>query len=215
LYGHFSRPNNLISKLFIQPCPFNNARISKYSGQIGKSIMAEIVNLVNLRAETLEKKVFGPWKKRFGFIFPRETRVLDIPDKTLLYLSQPGEESALAFYELIMGALDLGPAIKFSYLDKQDQLYVMEIHLFLSDLFRFEMMRRLGWIDPIACGMKSLIELVKHFDNFKNFCRETPPQLSQTHPDFSAYQYLHERDREGFIRRLLPGALDIFQRKLV
>jgi hypothetical protein len=177
--------------------------------------MAEIINLVNLRAESLEKKVFGPWKKRFGIFFPHETRLLDIPDKALLYLSQPGEESASAYYELIMGVLDLGPAIKFSYLDKQDQLVVMEIHLFLSDLFRFEMMRRLGWIDPTVCSMNSLIELVKHFDKYKNILREQPPQLSQTHPDFSAYQNLHERDREGFIRRLLPGALDIFQRKIV
>jgi hypothetical protein len=176
--------------------------------------MAEIVNLVNLRAKSLEKKVFGTWKKRFGFFFTTETRLSEIPNKTLLYLSQPGEESALAFYELIMGVLDLGPAIKFSYLDKQDQLYVMEIHLFLSDLFRFEMMRRLGWIDPIACSMKSLIELVKYFDKNKAILRENPPQLSQTHPDYNAYQNLHERDREGFIRRLLPGALDIFNRKM-
>jgi hypothetical protein len=175
--------------------------------------MAEIVNLVNLRAKSLEKKVFGTWKKRFGFFFTTETRLSEIPNKTLLYLSQPGEESALAFYELIMGVLDLGPAIKFSYLDKQDQLYVMEIHLFLSDLFRFEMMHRLEWIDPLACSMKSLIELVTYFDKNKNILRENPPQLSQTHPDYNAYQNLHERDREGFIRRLLPGALDIFHRK--
>jgi hypothetical protein len=176
--------------------------------------MAEIVDLVNLRKMALEKKVFGTWKKRFGNFFTNKTSLSEIPDKTLLYLSQPGEESALAFYELIMGILDLGPAIKFSYLDKQDQLDVMEIHLFLSDLFRFEMMHRLGWIDPIACGMKSLIELVKHFDKYKNILRENPPQLSQSHPDYNAYHILHERDREGFIRRLLPGALDIFQRKM-
>jgi hypothetical protein len=177
--------------------------------------MAKIISLINLREEALEKKVFGPWKKRFGNFFTKGTRLSDIPDKTLLYLSQPGEESASAFYELIMGVLDLGPAVKFSFLDKQDQLYVMEVHLFLSDLFRFEMMRRLGWIDPIACSLKSLIELIKNFDKYKNFFRETPPHLSETHPDFNAYQNLHERDKEGFIRRLLPGALDIFQRKLV
>ncbi len=177
--------------------------------------MAEIFNLDQLRSQLLEQKVFSPWRKRFGHSFTSDTRILNIPDQTLLYLSQPGEESALAFYELIMGVLDLGPAINFSNIDKQAQLYVMEIHLFLSDLFRFEMMRRLGWIDPIECGINSLIELVMHFDTYKNFCREKPPQLSKTHPDYNAYQTLHERDREGFIRRLLPGALDIFQRKLV
>jgi hypothetical protein len=176
--------------------------------------MAKIIKLVNLRAKSLEQKVFSLWKKRFRDSFTYEIRISDISDKTLLYLSHPGEESATAFYELIMGVLNLGPAEKFAYLDKQDQLYVMEIHLFLSDLFRFEMMRRLGWIDPMACAKNSLIDLVKHFDTHKNFCRETPPQLSETHPDYYAYISLHERDREGFIRRLLPGALDIFQRKL-
>jgi hypothetical protein len=177
--------------------------------------MGKIINLTNRREKMLEKKAFGSWKKRFGIFFTAETRFSDIPDKTLLYLSQPGEESAAAFYELIMGILDLGPAIKFSSLNKQDQLYVMEIHLFLADLFRFELMRRLGWIDPVACEMKSLIELVNDFDKYKNIIKESPPQLSKTYPDYNAYQNLHERDKEGFIRRLLPGALDIFQRKLV
>lgn len=177
--------------------------------------MVKIFKLVNLRTKALEQKAFGPWKKQFGDSFTHETRISDISDKTLLYLSQPGEESANAFYGLIMGVLDLGSSEKFDYLDKKDQLYVMEIHLFLSDLSRFEMMRRLGWIDPLSCAKNSLIDLVKNFDTHKNFCRQTPPQLSKTHPDFYAYINLHERDREGFIRRLLPGALDIFQRKLV
>ncbi len=176
--------------------------------------MAEILDLADHRKEILGKMVFGPWKKRFGINFSSETRLLDIPDKILLYLSQPGEESASAFYEMIMGGLELGPPIKFSSLDKHNQLYVMEIHLFLSDLCRFELMRRLGWVDPTACGMKSLIELVKNFAKYKNTLQENPPQLSQMHPDYSAYLNLHERDREGFVRRLLPGALDIFHRKV-
>ncbi len=177
--------------------------------------MAEIFNLDQLRSQLLEQKVFSPWRKRFGHSFTSDTRILDIPDQTLLYLSQPGEESALAFYELIMGVLDLGPPTKFSDLDKQTQLSVMEIHLFLADLFRFEMMRRLGWIDPTSCGMIGLIDLVGNFEKYRDNFRKNPPQLSQAHPDYNSYINLHERDREGFIRRLLPGALDIFQRKLV
>ena len=176
--------------------------------------MAEIINLTDLRSKNLEEKVFTFWRKRFGDSFTCETMISNISDKTLLYLSQPGEESAMAFYELIMGVLDLGPASKFPYIDKQNQLYVMEIHLFLSDLFRFEMMHRLGWIDPPACCKNSLINLVKHFEKYRVFSKENPPQLSQKHPDYDSYKNLHERDREGFIRRLLPGALDIFQRKL-
>lgn len=91
----------------------------------------------------------------------------------------------------------------------------METHLFLSDLFRFEMMHRLDWIDPTSCSIISLIDLVRSFEKCRDDFRENPPKLSQTHPDYNSYINLHERDREGFIRRLLPGALDIFQRKLI
>jgi hypothetical protein len=77
------------------------------------------------------------------------------------------------------------------------------------------MMRRLGWIDPTSCGMIGLIDLVGNFEKYRDNFRKNPPQLSQAHPDYNSYINLHERDREGFIRRLLPGALDIFQRKLV
>lgn len=176
--------------------------------------MVKIVQLKDFRTKTLEQRAFGPWKKRFGENFSHETRLSDISDKTLLYLSQPGETSTVAFYELIMGVLNFGHASKFSYLENDDQLYVMEIHLFLSDLCRFEMMGRLGWIRFKDCSVKSLIELIGNFLKYKDFCRRNPPELSESHPDYNSYKNLHERDREGFIRRLLPGALDIFQRKV-
>lgn len=176
--------------------------------------MVKIVELKDFRNKTLEQRAFGPWKKRFGEKFSHETRLSDIPDKTLLYLSQPGEASTVAFYELIMGVLNFGHASKFSYLENDDQRHVMEIHLFLSDLCRFEMMRRLGWIKFKDCSLTSLIELIANFRDYKDFCRRNPPELSESHPDYHSYKNLHERDREGFIRRLLPGALDIFQRKV-
>lgn len=176
--------------------------------------MAVIVKLTDFKTKTLEQKVFGSWKKRFGENFSHETRFSDISDKTIFYLAQPGELSAVAFYEIIMGALNLGHSDRFSYLKQEDQRFVMEIHLFLSDLCRFEMMRRLEWINPLECFSKSLIELVCDYEEHKNLCRQTPPELSGSHPDYAAYKNLHERDREGFIRRLLPAALDIFNRKL-
>lgn len=176
--------------------------------------MAEIVNLTEFKIKNYEQKVYGFWKKRFNENFSLETGIEDISDQTLLYLAQPGEQSTTALYEIIMGALDLGHAAKFSYLKMDDQRFVMEIQLFLSDLCRFEMMRRLGWIKPVTFCKKNLVGLVKGFEDHKEFCLETPPELSETHPDYYYYKSLHERDREGFIRRLLPGALDIFRRKL-
>ena len=45
---------------------------------------------------------------------------------------------------MIMGVLDLGPAAKFNYLPTEQQMQVVDIHLFLADHMRFEMMLRLN-----------------------------------------------------------------------
>jgi len=84
--------------------------------------MTKIVDLQSFRERALEQKSFGPWQKRFGESFGAHTRISDLSDKTLFSLAQPGETSTTAFYELIMGALDLGPAAKFYYLANDEQM---------------------------------------------------------------------------------------------
>ncbi len=176
--------------------------------------MADIVDLKNFRDKGIGQKVFAPWKRRFGNVFSQDTRLSDLPDKTLFYLAQPGEKSAEIIYELILASLGSNPSSRLENLEKGLQLRVMDIHLFLADLFRFEMMRRLGWIEALSCASPPLIELVVDFDKYKNVCRENPPELCATHPDHGSYANLHERDKEGYVRRLLPGALEIFKRKI-
>ena len=85
-----------------------------------------------------------------GEAFGAHTRIADLPDKVILGLAQPGDASSTAFYELIMGVLDLGPAAKFFYLSNDEQMRVVDIHLLLADQVRFEMMRRIeaGEIAP-------------------------------------------------------------------
>ncbi|UCD90308.1 MAG: hypothetical protein JSW04_02385, partial [Desulfobacterales bacterium] len=84
--------------------------------------MTKIVNLQAYRTKTIEQRGFGPWSKRFGELYNNETRLSDVSDKTLFFLARPGEDSAVAYYELIMGILDLGEGLKFYYLGKKDQL---------------------------------------------------------------------------------------------
>ena len=91
--------------------------------------MADIVNLNAYRSKSIEKKGFGPWQERFDEVYGEKSRLSDLSDKTLYYIAQPGEDSAIAYYELIMGILDLGKAPKFAYLDKPDQMAVVDIHL--------------------------------------------------------------------------------------
>ena len=165
--------------------------------------MTKVVDLRSYRIRAQELKSFGAWQKRFSESFNSRTRLADISDKTLYYVSQPGENSSHAFYEFIMGTLDLGPPFEFHYLDNRDQMRVVDIHLFLADQFRFEMMRRLDWM-----------EMVQQFDTIKNKCQERPPELARSNSNYAEYTQLTDGDREVFIRRMLQAALDAFKKKI-
>jgi len=176
--------------------------------------MTKVVDLKSYRIRAQELRSFGSWQKRFSETYNYRTRLSDISDKTLYYLSQPGENSSNAYYELIMGILDLGLAAEFHFLDNRDQMRVVDIHLFLADQVRFEMMRRLDWILNFEASKYSLLELVQEFDTLKNSCRSHPPELARSNSNYADYTLLTDGDKEVFIRRLLQEALDAFKEKI-
>jgi len=175
--------------------------------------MAEIVDIRAYRNTVAEQKGFGPWRKRFGESYDQNTTLSDLSDTSLYFLATPGEEHALAFYELIMGILGTGEALKFYYLEKQEQMMVMDIHLFMADQVRFEMLRRLGWLDSFACENHALLEMVRNFDKVKIPCKSNPPKLAKSHPEYAAYKQLSRMDKDVFIRRMLPKSLEAFKKK--
>jgi len=186
-------------------------------GQVCKTklfVMTKIVDLQTYRTRALEQRGFGPWQKRFGESFDSKTRIVDLSDSTLYYLAQPGESSSIAYYEFIMGILDLGTASKFHYLGNRDQMMVVDIHLFLADQMRFEMMRRLEWIRSFEGGEYSLLDMVQEFEKVKTKCRQHPPILSKSNSDYATYTELTSGDKDVFIRRMLQEALDAFKERL-
>jgi hypothetical protein len=176
--------------------------------------MPKIVNLQNYRAKALEQRSFGPWQKRFGESYGIHTKLFDLSDKTLYYLALPGDNSTHAFYEFIMGVLDLGVYSEFHYLENKDQLTVVDIHLFLADQVRFELMRRLKWLRGFATQDNTLLEIVQQREALKVRCKDNPPVLAGSHPQYDEYQQRTRGDKEVFIRRLLQEALDVFKKRL-
>ena len=176
--------------------------------------MTNVVDMQAFREKALEQKSFGPWQKRFGEMFGTRTRIADLPDKVILCLAEPGETGSMAFYELIMGVLELGPAAKFFYLANDEQMRVVDIHLLLADQVRFEMMRRLGWLHEVPGAAVDLIGLVRQFETLKQTLRQTPPTLDECHPEYAAYRALAQGDKEVFIRRMLRQAIDEFKRQV-
>ena len=174
--------------------------------------MTKVVDLQTYRTKSVEQRGFGPWQKRFAATFDSATRLVDLSDSTLYYLAQPGELSSVAYYEVIMGVLDLGPATKFYYLDNSDQMRVVDLHLFLADQVRFEMMRRLKWIAGFEGIKYSILEMIQEFNRVKENCRANPPELAGSNADYAEYHQLTTGDKEVFIRRMLPEALDAFEK---
>jgi hypothetical protein len=174
--------------------------------------MTKVVDLQTYRTRTIEQRSFGPWQKRFAETFDSSTRLEDLSDPTLYFLAQPGELSSVAYYEVIMGVLGLGAAAKFYYLNNSDQMRVVDIHLFLSDQVRFEMMRRLKWITGFEGVRFSILEIVEKFEAVKNICRANPPMMSESNSNYAEYRELTPGDKEVFIRRMLQEALEAFKK---
>jgi len=176
--------------------------------------MTKIINLQSYRSIVLEKRIFGPWKKRFGETYGLKTRLSDLSNNVLYYLAQPGEPSSVAYYELIMGILDFGTAANFYSLNNENKMALVDSHLFLADQVRFEMMWRLEWIKDFEARKFGLIELVQDFENIRAKCRENPPKLAKSNPEYQAYTKLTHGDKEVFIRQMLQKALEAFTKRI-
>jgi hypothetical protein len=176
--------------------------------------MAKIINLESYQNVAIEKRIFGPWKKRFGETYGLKTRLSDLSDNVLYYLAQPGEPSSVAYYELIMGVLDFGTAANFYSLSNENKMAVVDTHLFLADQVRFEMMWRLNWIKDFKARKFGLIELIRNVENIRAKCRKNPPELAKSNPDYHAYTQLTHGDKEVFIRQMLRKALEAFTERI-
>lgn len=178
--------------------------------------MAEVIDLERFRARMAADQGFRTWLARFQEEFGPETRLQDLSPSTLLYLASPGEENLYVLFDLVMGTLGLGGSVRFR-LDEMEhavRMKIMDTVLALVDRVRFELMRRLGWVEEAPGSEAPIIQLVQEaWRRETDFAREVPA-LDGEHPDYQAYVRLNAMDRSVFIRRLIPQAVDAFREGL-
>jgi hypothetical protein len=178
-----------------------------------KANVAEVVDLDRFRRKLAADKGFRTWLKRFQDQFGPDTRLEDLAPETLLYLATPGEENLYVFFDLVMGAVGLGGAVRFRLddLETPTKLRIMDAAFALMDRVRFEVMRRLGWVEGVPGADVPLIVLVQQaWQQGSAFAQEVPP-LAPSHPDYESFQNLGPIDRGTTIRRLIPRAVAHFQ----
>lgn len=179
---------------------------------VDNNVMGEIIQLGQYKTERGVRASFQPWCHFFNEEFGACTRLRDLSAATLCRLAQPGETATALIYDLILGLLGFSREDTFETLGKASQMQVIDIHLFLSDQIRFEMMHRLGWLADLTAAHHPIADMVTKFDAMKLLCRQHPPVLAPTHPQYDAYISSVARDQQVLIRRLLPSALEAFTR---
>jgi hypothetical protein len=178
--------------------------------------VAEVVDLDRFRRKLAADKGFRTWLKRFQDQFGPDTRLMDLSPETLLYLATPGEENLYVFFDLVMGAMDLGGALRFRLddLETPTKLRIMDAAFSIMDRVRFEVMRRLGWVEGVPGEETPLIALVqKSWQHGSDFARQVP-RLAPGHPDYEAYQRLGAIDQGTTVRRLIPRAVAKFREQV-
>jgi hypothetical protein len=178
--------------------------------------VAEVVDLDHFRRKLAADKGFRTWLRRFQDQFGPDTTLEDLAPETLLYLATPGEENLYVFFDLVMGAMGLGGALRFRLddLETATKLRIMDAAFTIMDRVRFEVMRRLGWVEDIPGEKTPLIALVQQaWQQGSDFARQVP-RLAPSHPDYGSYQKLGAIDQGTTVRRLIPRAVAQFQEQV-
>jgi hypothetical protein len=113
-----------------------------------------------------------------------------------------------------MGVKDLGTTSDFFQLDKAEKMEVIDISIYLLDQLRFECMRRLNWLESSARRQVPIVELIEQYPQLKEQGTTLVPPLSESHPKYQIFERLSELEKETFIRKQIPEAIEKFGKNL-
>jgi hypothetical protein len=169
--------------------------------------MPRIIDMEEGRLLLAVKRGFRNWTSRFKEDFGPDTRLCHLSIKTLSCLAHGRDKGAFYLYDLIMSLKNLGSGFEFHELDPKNKMAVMDLHLFLLDRVRFECMKRLGWLETYPGEEFTLVELIVQFERLAPGLQARIPLLSQDHPAYTRFSAANAFDKEGVIRRLIPGLM--------
>lgn len=176
--------------------------------------MGELVNLLEARRSKACHRAFGRWEKRLGLTPAYQTRLCDLPDPVLSRLAELNHGATLALYDVVLGVRGWGPGEGFAYLAAHDKLEALDSFLFLADQVRFELMRRLGWIEGLPAEVFPILDLASRSREIQNTFH---PQVPVLRPKYHRYQEVEPRlayEPAAVVRSLIPEALLVFRQKL-
>lgn len=176
--------------------------------------MADITYLDSYKSQRMNDRIHHFWQEQFSEVYNSQFGFTSISDKSLLFLAQPDEKSTFLLFQLIIHALELNPSDDFSTLQSSQKSKVLDIQLFLADRIRFEMMKRLGWLENYNGQSTSIMEIISEFGRFQYKDNQHPPQLSKNHQNYREFLELIDRDKGVFVRKLFPDLIEAFEKNM-
>lgn len=174
--------------------------------------MAEIIDLRERREIIRGSQLLVEWARALGFSIGPECSIGDLPDSLLWLLAKADPKGQSELEKLIL-LVRKGKKAPSKILDPEERIELLDVTLFLLDHIRFECMRRLGWIETMEANKiplaKLLSESVEGLKEMKQI-----PSLKEDNPNFYRFQSLPTMEKDSFIRRQIPQALEIFRRRL-
>jgi hypothetical protein len=179
--------------------------------------MGKVVFLESFKKQKAAQRGFREWRSRFKSLpfLDEHTRWSDLPDELILFLAEDDLEGRQIIHDLLMGALALGNGYEFESLSPEKLMPLLDIYFLLLDQIRFECMRRIGWVEEIPQGERSIIELINEYGRTINPALIDPPRLTEAHPSYPEYARLPELDQKVFVRKTIPAAISLFREKTI
>lgn len=174
--------------------------------------MADVIDFADFVGRRKGRQAFHRLLRRLGSDLGDLGRIRDLPDEVLLKMAEGGMEGSAILDELILAVhgiaathlREVSPAARMRFLD---------VSLFLIDQLRFEIMVRIGWVDPLPTRDIPLTDLIRSDGEALRRLRATP-SLKKGHPHHHRFRALLDPEKEAFLRKQIPVALELFRRKI-
>jgi hypothetical protein len=75
-------------------------------------------------------------------------------------------------------------------------------------------MRRLNWLESGGEQTVPIVDLIEQYPLMKQQGPVSIPPMNQAHPKYQTYKKLGDLEKETFIRKQIPEAIDEFGRSL-
>jgi hypothetical protein len=176
--------------------------------------LGELYRLGELRLNKTARRCFGRWERRLGYAPAASAKVGDLPDPVLGRLAELDNEATLALYDLVLGVRGWGAGERFLELQSKAKMEALDAFFFLADQVRFDLMRRLGWVEDLASQHYSLLEMAERPQDILAEFLPAVPRLTHKYHRRDELEQRLALEPGAVVRSLIPEALLIFRRKV-